>query len=82
MTTKEIIELVLAKVPEDKMEAFVEDMRDNNLKKDAAFLDKYGIKLTEEELEAVSSHELSDEDLDEAAGGCFTPVYGNAICNR
>ena len=71
MTTQEIIELVLAKVPEDKKEAFLADVGDRTVKKDASLLEKYGVVLTEEELDQISSNEISDADLDEAAGGCM-----------
>jgi len=71
MTTKEVLELVLPKVPEDRKEAFLKEVNDKTVKKDAAFLEKYGVKLTAEELEKVSSCKISDADLDEAAGGCM-----------
>ena len=65
------IQMVLAKVPEDKKEAFLEEVRDPKARKDAAFLEKYGVKLTAEELEQLSSNAITDKDLDEAAGGCM-----------
>ena len=36
-----------------------------------AVLEKFGVQLTAEELEAISANKLSDEALDEAAGGCM-----------
>ena len=71
MTTQELITFVLAKVPEDKKEAFLEDLRDKTVRKDASLLDKYGVVLTAEELDQISNNEISDADLDEAAGGCL-----------
>ena len=77
---KEIIELVLAKVPEDKKEAFLAEVSDKNVKKDAAFLEKYGVKLTAEELEAITSDKITDADLDEVAGGCMCCCAPCADC--
>jgi hypothetical protein len=71
MTTQEVNELVLAKVPEEKKEAFIEAMVGcKNKAEKAAVLEKFGIQLTAEELEAINSSKLTDADLDEAAGGC------------
>ena len=80
MSINEIIELVLAKVPEDKKEAFLAEVNDKNVKKDAAFLEKYGVKLTEEELEAIKSNKITDADLDEVAGGCWCSCFPCADC--
>ena len=80
MSINEIIELVLAQVPEDKKEAFLADMGDKTLIKDAAFLEKYNIKLTEEELEAIKSNKITDADLDEVAGGCWCSCFACADC--
>ena len=80
MTTQEIFELVLTRVPEDKKEAFLAEARDNTVRKDLTFLEKYVVKLTEEELEAISSNKISDADLDEEAGGCMCCCYPCADC--
>lgn len=82
MTIQETLELVLARVPEDKKEAFIEEVRDNTVRKDASFLEKYGVELTVEELEQISSNEISDADLDAAAGGCMcmcAPCMDNVL---
>ena len=71
MSINDILTMVLSKVPEDKKEAFLEEVRDQTVRKDAAFLEKYGIELSAEELEKISSNEITDEELDEAAGGCM-----------
>ena len=72
MTTQEVNELVLAKVPEEKKEAFIEAITACGKKVDkTAVLEKFGVQLTAEELEAISVNKLSDEALDEAAGGCM-----------
>ena len=71
MTIQEANELVLSKLPEEKKEAFIKaiSMCRNKAEK-AAVLEKFGIQLTAEELEAVNSSKLTDAELDEAAGGC------------
>ena len=71
MTIQEANELVLSKVPEEKKEAFIAAItacKDKSEK--LAVLEKFGIQLTEKELEEISSGKLSEADLDEAAGGC------------
>ena len=66
MTKKEKMELLLARVPEEQKEAFL------------AVVKKHNIQLSEEETKAAAScsNEVSDEELDHAAGGCCggTPV--------
>lgn len=72
MTKKEKIELLLAKVKEEQKAAFVAELREaKTLEAKEALLKKYGISLTDEEKKAMKSRtkELSDEELDQAAGG-------------
>ena len=72
MTIQEANELVLSKVPEEKKEAFIEAITACGKKADkTAVLEKFSVQLTAEELEAISANKLSDEALDEAAGGCM-----------
>ncbi len=72
MTIQEANELVLSKVPEDKKEAFIKEISACKNKPDkTAVLEKFGIQLTPEEIEAISAQKLSDADLDEVAGGCM-----------
>ena len=79
MTKKEKMELLLARVPEEQKAAFVAELREAKTK-DAflAVVSKYKLSLTDEEKKAVAScsNEVSDEELDQAAGGCCagTPV--------
>ena len=71
MTIQEANELVLSKVPEEKKEAFIAAItacKDKSEK--LAVLEKFGIQLTEKELEALSSNEITDEELALASGGC------------
>lgn len=71
MTTKEKMDLLLARVPEEQKSAFVAELREARSTEE--YLDvvkKYGIQLTDQELEALSSAEVSDDDLDQASGGC------------
>ena len=75
MNDKERIDYLLTKVPEDKKEAFVEDLKDiANLEDSLSVLKKYGISLTEEEMQKLTAkREMSDDELDAAAGGCDCP---------
>ena len=71
MTRKEIIEQILARIPEEKKEAFIKGITECKDKtKKAAVLEKYGVSLTAEEQEAFRSNKVSDEEIDDAAGGC------------
>ena len=71
MTRKEITENVLARVPEEKKEAFVKEVVECKDKAEkAAVLEKYGVSLTAEEQEAFRTSKVSDEEIDDAAGGC------------
>ena len=72
MTRKEKMDLILSKVAKDKKDAFIAEFRNAETKKDRfAVLVKYGVDFTDEEKETIrSSHEIGDEELDEAAGGC------------
>ena len=72
MTKKEKLELLLSKVPEEQKAAFVAELREaKNMEAIEALVKKYGISLTDEEKKAMKSRtkELSDEELDQAAGG-------------
>ena len=72
MTKKEKMELLLAKVKEEQKAAFVAELREaKNMEAIEALVKKYGIRLTDKEAEALKSRskELSDEELDQAAGG-------------
>ena len=73
MTKKEKMELLLAKVAEEQKAAFVAELRASKSKDEwREVVRKYGIRLLKEEKEAFNaqSHEVSDEDLDAASGGC------------
>ena len=73
MNRKEKVDLVLEKVPEEKRDEFVVELRAAETKEARKeVLKKYGAKLTEEEIEIFNapSNELSDEELDQASGGC------------
>ena len=72
MTKKEKMELLLSKVPEEQKAAFVAELREaKNMEAIEALVKKYGIRLTDKETEALKarSKELSDEELDQTAGG-------------
>lgn len=76
MTKKEAIDLILSKVSEDKREALIADLREAKTKEDRKkLLEKYGISFTEEEAKAISTKEVSDQELDNAAGGCSCHCY-------
>ena len=73
MTKKEAMNLLLTKIPEDKKELFVAELRAADSKEEREKLfKKYQITLTEEEKTALKarSNEIPDDELDEAAGGC------------
>ena len=73
MTKKECMDLILAKVAEDRRNEFISEMRNADSRKDRlAILEKYGIELSDEEKEALLSrkdHEVTDADLDQAEAG-------------
>lgn len=72
MTRKEVGALVLSKVADDKKEEFIVAFRDaSGQEEQVELLEKFGVNLTDEEMKAITSEELSEEDLDEAAGGCM-----------
>ena len=83
MTKKEKTELLVAKVPEEQKAAFVAELREAKTKEATqALLKKYNIRLTDEEKKAIKprTNELSDEELDQAAGGCCSSS-GCAECH-
>ena len=70
MTVQEANE-VLSKVPEEKKQAFIKEISACRTKAERlAVLEKFGIQLTEKELEAISSSKVAEEDLDLVSGGC------------
>ena len=74
MNRKEKYDLLLSKVEEGKKEAFISELREAKTKEERfVVVKKYGATLTEEEAQTMknsSGNELSDEELDKAAGGC------------
>ncbi len=74
MNRKEAVDLILSKVGEDKKEAFVQELRSAKSKEERmAVIRKFDIALTKEEAAALKDRkgsEVSDEELDGAAGGC------------
>ena len=74
MSRKEKMDLLLSKVAEDKKEAFIAELREAKTPEERIKVaKKYNATLTEEEVKAFkenSANEVSDADLDKAAGGC------------
>ncbi|MBR2834522.1 MAG: Nif11-like leader peptide family RiPP precursor [Coriobacteriales bacterium] len=74
MTRKEKMELLLSKVAEDKKEEFIAALRETTTKEERTeILKNFGVELTKEEFEAITAEEegeLSDDDLENVAGGC------------
>ena len=74
MTRKEKMDLLLSKVAEDKKEAFVAELREAKTpEKRIKVAKKYNAALTKEEekaFRAENTNEVSDAELDNAAGGC------------
>ena len=85
MTKKEKMELLLSKVAEEQKADFVAELREATTK-DARqeLFQKYNINLTAEEKESMKTdtNEVSDEELDVAAGGCChsCECTGNCAC--
>ena len=74
MTRKEMMDLLLSKVPEEKKDDFVAGLRAAKTNEERVqVLKEFGITLNEEEknnMKADVRNEISDEELDKAAGGC------------
>ena len=74
MNKKEKLDLLLSKVEESKKEAYIAELREAKTKEERfAVAKKYGATLTQEEvlmLKGEAGNEVSDEELDKAAGGC------------
>ena len=85
MTKKEKMEMLLSKVAEDQKADFVAGMREAKSKDEwLEVVKKYGIRLSEDEKATfkAQSNEVSDEELDAAAGGCChsCECTGNCSC--
>ena len=83
MTKKEKMELLLSKVGEEQKADFVAELREAKTKEARQELfQKYSIRLSAEEKEALkaATNEVSDEELDVAAGGCCTGCSGDCHC--
>ena len=74
MTRTEAIRQILSRVPEDRKEAFVTELRHaENRKERLEIMKKFSVTPTEEEAAALKKEAGStvpDEELDIAAGGC------------
>ena len=71
MNRKEKLDLILSKVADDRKEALVAALREAKTRKErGAVLKRFGVALTAEEAAALFNREVSDEELDAAAGGC------------
>ena len=83
MTKKEKMELLLSKVAEEQKADFAAELREATTK-DARqeLFQKYNIYLTAEEKESMKTdiNEVSDEELDVAAGGCCGTCECNVHC--
>lgn len=83
MTRKERIELLISKVSAEQKDAFIEELRGAKTKEDRLEVaKKYNATLTEEEAKEFSkatANEVSDEDMDTAAGGC-TACHCDCYC--
>lgn len=73
MTRKEMMDLFLGKLPEEKREDFLKDIRSCKTKKEIKeLLNKYGVAFSEEEskmLQEGMKKEISAEDMKKVAGG-------------
>lgn len=86
MNKKEKIDLLLSKVQEDKKAAFVTELREVKDQPELMeLLKKYDIVFSEEEkavITELSSKEVSDDELDAAAGGCVTFCFRKCTCKQ
>ena len=83
LTKKEKVELLLFKVAENRKADFVAELREAKTKEARQeLLRKYNISLSEEEKEAMKTdtNEVSDEELDVAAGGCCSSCNCSCAC--
>ena len=85
MSKKEKIKLLLSKVAQEQKANFVAELREAFTKEARQELfQKYNISLSAEEREAMKTdiNEVSDEELDAAAGGCChsCECTGNCAC--
>jgi len=82
MTKKAVIDRMLSKVPEDRKEAFIAELRAAKSKEERIEIaKKYDALLTQEEirkLQTEAGNEIPDAELDQAAGGCN--CAGNCGC--
>ena len=79
MSKKQIMNVLLSKVAADRKEAFIAEIREAKEKKDRiAVVRKYCGELTEAEkaaIEKARGGEISDDELDNAAGGCHCQCH-------
>ena len=83
MTKKEKMELLLSKVAQEQKADFVTELREATTKEARQELfKKYNIRLSAEEKETMKTdtNEVSDEELDVAAGGCCSCSCGWMCC--
>jgi len=83
LTKKEKMELLLSKVGEEQKADFVAELREAKTKEARQeLLRKNNISLSEEEKEAMKTdtNEVSDEELDVAAGGCCSSCNCSCAC--
>ena len=74
MTKKEKLDLILSKLDTDKKEAFISEIRQAKTKEERTeIIRKYGVQVSKEDIESIQNmagNKVSDEELDQAAGGC------------
>ena len=74
MTKKEKLDLILSKLDTDKKEAFISEIRQAKTKEERMeIIRKYGVQVSKEDIENIKNmagNKVSDEELDQAAGGC------------
>ena len=74
MNRKEIMDLLLSKIAEDKKEAFIKAFRETKTVEERfAVAKQYGAALTDEEAQAIKTkagNVVGNEELDGAAGSC------------
>ena len=82
MTKKEKLDLLISKVGEDKKEELIAQLQKaESAEERFEIVKQFGVEFTDEEkemLKAASGNKISDEELDQAAGGCH--YHCDCIC--
>ena len=85
MSVKEQLDFLLSKVDDNKKGEFLSEIKKAvGLDAWIAVLQKFGVSLTDEEMQKLQegTHELSDDDLDVVSGGCDGECESYEPCHQ